>query len=1106
LDLSGRLWIGSGGNGISKLDSASQGFALYQYNATDANSLSDNDVRAIFEDRFGNLWIGTWGGLNHLDSQTGRLTQYLHDPADAGSLSDNHIISIEEDYTGALWVGVDTHGLNRFDRQTGRFTHFKSDPSNPDSLSDGVVISLYSDRSGVLWIGTWSGGLDALDLKSTQDGQAHFTHFRHDPDDAQSLGEGIVYSILEDQDGVLWVGTGSGGLCRLDRDTETFACYEHDPQDDNTLSNNTIWVIHQDHEGALWLGTSGGLNRLDPRTGKFVYFNEADGLPHEVIYGIMGDKEGRLWLSTGNGLSLFDPQERTFRNFEKSDGLQGNNFNFGAYHKSSQGKLFFGGPNGLTAFYPADIQVNPHMPPVYITGFHLSNEPVPIGGESPLQQSILDTQELVLSHDERVISFEFTALNFTSPQKNRYRYKLEGFDDRWTEMGSDRRRATYTNLDPGEYTFRIIASNNDGLWNEEGASIHLKIKSPWWETWLFRSAALLTLGGLLTGAYHWRIRSLESSRRKLKHEVSVATRDLGERVKELNCLYAISRLAGTQDISLDEILQGTVELIPPSWQYPQIACARIVLDDREYRTDPYTGFQCQLCSDIMVYGKQSGMVEVAYMEATPESDEGPFLQEERDLLNAIAERLGSIIERKQAEQQLRFQSHLLEAVEQAVIVTDFEGYVIYWNPFAEWLYGWSAEEAMGRRTRELELISDEDAQQQNAEIMACMQAGESWSGEYNMRCRNGTLLPVETTLTPITNSAGELTHIIGLSYNITERKKSEEALAESEKQYRDLVERVSDVIYTVDTDGVITYLNPAIETLLGLLPEEVVGQPFGGFIHPEDVISAQDNAQKLLSGVTVDPAEYRMITSAGETRWIRVMSQSNIEGGQITGFQGVLTDITDRKILEDQIEEHATSAERQRLAIGLHDTVTQSLYSINLQSDATLMALSSGNYEIAKQRLGMLKQIAQEAMNEMRLLIHQLHPPIVEEVGLALALQQRLDAVETRSGISADLQVKGDQQLPLDSEISLFQIALEGLNNVLKHAKASEIQIRLIFEADRCRLTIQDNGVGFEPESIEDYGGYGLANMRDRLEKINGALTIDSRPGKGTTLDIEVIR
>ena len=331
-------------------------------------------------------------------------------------------------------------------------------------------------------------------------------------------------------------------------------------------------------------------------------------------------------------------------------------------------------------------------------------------------------------------------------------------------------------------------------------------------------------------------------------------------------------------------------------------------------------------------------------------------------------------------------------------------------------------------------------------------------------------------------------------------------MAESEKQYRDLVERVSDVIYVVDTDGVITYLNPAIETLLGLPPEEVVGQPFGGFIHPEDVGRAWDNAQKLLSGVTVDPAEYRMITSAGETRWLRVMSRPNVEGGRITGFQGLLADITDRKIVEGQIEEHATSAERQRLAIGLHDTVTQSLYSINLQSDATLMALSSGNNEIAKQRLGMLKQIAQDAMSEMRLLIHQLHPPIIEEVGLALALQQRLDTVETRSGISVDLQVEGDQQLHLDIEIALFKIASEGLNNILKHAKASEIQIRLILEADRYRLMIRDNGVGFEPESIEDYGGYGLASMRDRLGKINGTLIIDSQPGKGTTLDIEVIR
>jgi PAS domain S-box-containing protein len=303
---------------------------------------------------------------------------------------------------------------------------------------------------------------------------------------------------------------------------------------------------------------------------------------------------------------------------------------------------------------------------------------------------------------------------------------------------------------------------------------------------------------------------------------------------------------------------------------------------------------------------------------------------------------------------------------------------------------------------------------------------------------------------------------------------------------------------------VITYLNPAIESLIGLPPEQIIGQPFAQFVHSDDIGRVQDNIQNLLSGTSPRSADYRVLNTSGETRWIRTTSQPIIDEGQVTGIQGVLVDITGRKRMEDRLEEAATAAERDRLARGLHDSVTQSLYSINLQSDATMMALSSGNIKNAERRLEILKDIAKEAMTEMRLLIYQLHPSTIQEEGLAVALRQRLDAVEIRSGIVVDFQVEGGRRLPSDIEDTLFQVAQEGFNNVLKHAKASEIQVLLSLEEDGCRLSIRDDGVGFDPETVEHYGGYGLENMRNRLEKINGALIIDGEPGKGTTLEIEV--
>jgi PAS domain S-box-containing protein len=460
-----------------------------------------------------------------------------------------------------------------------------------------------------------------------------------------------------------------------------------------------------------------------------------------------------------------------------------------------------------------------------------------------------------------------------------------------------------------------------------------------------------------------------------------------------------------------------------------------------------------------------------------------------------------ITARKQVELQIRFQANLLDAVEQAVVVTNPEGEVIYWNPFAEKLYGWPAEEVISGKTNEF--IVDNCGQLKNIQIAETLKAGNSWAGEYIARCRDGTLLTVQSTISVISDQSG--IYYIGVAHDISDRKQAEIALKASEEKYRDLVEKVSDVIYSVDAEGILTYASPAIESLLGISPEEAIGQPVAGFMLPDDLDRINQNFQKLMSGMVLSLNEYRMVTASSETRWVRISSQPINVDGRVTGLQGVLTDITERKILEEQLEVEATSAERERLARGLHDTVTQSLYSINLQSDAIKMALSSGENDKAERRLQILKEIAQEAMNEMRLLIYQMHPSILQKAGLAAALRQRLDAVEVRSGLVTDFQVESERRLPLEIESILFQIAQEGLNNVLKHAKANEIQVRISYKPDGCRLTIQDDGVGFDAESIHRYGGYGLENMRDQLEKINGWLSIDSQPGKGTTLEIEVI-
>ncbi|NIR47733.1 AAA domain-containing protein [candidate division KSB1 bacterium] len=531
-DRSGVIWIGTYGAGLNKFDPRKQKLILYQTDPDDPSSLSDNEIFKICEDREGMLWIGTYGGgLNRLDPNTKRFTRYQHDPDDANSLSDNHVWAICVDRDEVLWIGTEC-GLERFDPQTNpetaRFVHYQHDPDDPNSLSHNQIWTIYQDREGILWIGT-EAGLDRLVLSDKQGAPATFVHYQHDPDDPYSISSHAVMSIYQDREGTLWIGTFNGGLNTFDRQSEQFLHYHHDPNDPQSLSNNAVLSIYEDETGTLWIGTyGGGLNRLDRETGTFTYYKEKDGLPNNVVYGILEDDRGNFWISTNNGLSRFDPRTETFKNYDVNDGLQSNEFNLGAYHKTGEGEMFFGGINGLNAFYPEDIKDNPFVPPVVITDFQLFNESVPIGEDS-LGRTILnkvpsETKKIELSYKDAVFSFEFAALDYSNPEKNQYKYIMEGFDKDWIDTDARKRFVTYTNLDPGEYIFRFKGSNSDGVWNEEGAAIKIIIRPPLWQKWWFRS--LLAFGVLLSafGLYKRRIHRIEAHKRELETQVEERTK------------------------------------------------------------------------------------------------------------------------------------------------------------------------------------------------------------------------------------------------------------------------------------------------------------------------------------------------------------------------------------------------------------------------------------------------------------------------------------------------------------------------------------------------------------------------------------------------------
>jgi signal transduction histidine kinase/streptogramin lyase/ActR/RegA family two-component response regulator len=521
-DRSGILWIGTDGGGINKFDPKMRKFAHYRADPDDPHSLGNNNVRCIYEDRSGVLWIGTDGGEVNRFSRKGiqksgndTFTRFRIEPGEPGGLQHNEVRSIYETRSGTVWIGTDV-GLCQFDRE-------KEKINNSACLSQINVWTIIEDRSGLLCIGTDGAGLIRFDPETEKS-----YPFKAESNDPETLSNDHVRSVYEDRSGVLWVGT-EGGLNRFDGQAGTFTRYQHDPKNPRSLSHNFVISMYQDHSGVLWIGTfGGGINKLVPgKNGSppsFHHYNQQDGLPNDVICGILEEVPAngagsRLWLSTNKGLSRYNPATETFTNYSVKEGLQSNEFNVCAFFKSRTGEMFFGGINGFNAFYPGQIGHNPFIPRIVITSFKKFNRTVELAAD------ITETRELKLSYRDSVISFEFAALCFSDPPENRYKYILEGFDNDWIDLGN-KRDITFTNLDPGEYTFRVKGSNNDGIWNEEGSSLRLIIIPPFWRTWWFLLSSTIMLLVLAYSLYRLRIRAMENRRKRLENLVKERTKYL----------------------------------------------------------------------------------------------------------------------------------------------------------------------------------------------------------------------------------------------------------------------------------------------------------------------------------------------------------------------------------------------------------------------------------------------------------------------------------------------------------------------------------------------------------------------------------------------------
>ncbi len=498
-DRSGILWIGTFWGGIDKFDDRKAQFTHVRQNISGVSGQLNNNVFALVEDRKDCIWFGTpGGGLTVYDCNKRKFKNYYHNSENSGSLGSNSVWSLLETDAGSIWIGTFGGGLNRYDSGTDTFEKFYYNKKNPNSVNGNMILCLLEDHDGYIWFGTNGSGLYRFNI---DDGK--FTNYHHDPKDSNSIGNNHVYSLHEDREGNLWIG-GTAGLDKLNSDRTRFRAFRHNPSDSTSLSYDYVYVIHESKyrpDGLLWIGTAGGLNKFDPISGKFKHFTEENGLPNRVICGILEDINGFLWISTNRGLSKFDRKTEKFRNYDLADGLQSNMFNRGAYTALESGELVFGGINGFNVFNPIALKSRAYIPSVFITAFEKFNQPV------IFDKSITDIRKINLSHKDNFFTLRFASLDYRNPEKNQYAYKLEGLDRDWIYSGNIN-FASYTNLNPGSYTFRAKGTNSDGVWNERGTSVIILVHPPYWQTWWFKLMISLTLIAALLLFIH-RIRDKE---------------------------------------------------------------------------------------------------------------------------------------------------------------------------------------------------------------------------------------------------------------------------------------------------------------------------------------------------------------------------------------------------------------------------------------------------------------------------------------------------------------------------------------------------------------------------------------------------------------------
>ena len=997
------LWIGTH-VGLSKFNQTQKGFA--HFNPMESGrGLSDNYVRAVYEDREKRIWIGTYDGLNVYDPGNDRYSLYQHRPGDTRSISHNRIMSLCPQGQDTLWVGT-AGGLNRLDLNDMTFFAFTHQNEDPDSISSDAVRDLLLGKDNTLWIAT-EDGLNRFDEKN-----GRFIHYRNNPGDPNSLSHNFIYSLLEDSENNLWVGT-LDGLSRFDRSNNRFKVFSADNAVPSSLINDEVLTLFEDSSGVLWVGTVGGLNKYDRSTESFTYYTEKNGLPNNLIYAIEEDGEGRLWISTNKGLSRFDPVHEVFKNYDAEDGLQSNEFNTNSSFKNSDGRLYFGGINGLTAFYSENIKDNPYMPPIVFTSIQIANRDVLIGeeinGRIILPQSIMFMDELVLPPSVRMFSLEFAALHFVSPEKNLYAYRMNGFEHDWNQI-EGRRYAHYTNLPPGRYTFEVRASNNDGVWNDEGISIKIRIIPPFWKTWLFR--ILLAVCVILALAFI-SLRQTQSIRRR--------NMELEKRVEE-------------RTASLDAVNSA--------------------------------------------------------------------LQKEKAYLD-----------------------QLFENAQEAIVMSDHNHQVIRINHEFTRIFGYNPGEAVNRHVDEL--ISFDRIQQETKEISRKVGLGEKFKFESVRRRKDGSMVDVSAIGSPIHVNRKIVGHY-AIYRDITDQKTAIETIQREAAKLSAMISGMEEGIIFIDSEDRIIEINGYFLNIIKGNREEILGKNIWE-LHLDELSSElKELIQKFKSAAHSEPIHFQRPFQSLESI---LRLQPIYRNGRYEGLILNLIDVTE--LVEARKEaQKANRTKSEFLANMSHEIRTP----MNGIFGMTELALQTQLTSEQKDYLETIKISADSLMNIINDILDfsKIEARKFEVESIPFNLRDTIHNVAAMLSIQAEKKglellyfVPGEIRDRVCGDPGRFRQVLTNLiGNAVKFTEEGEIYIS-VSEMTRTedeitlQFSIKDTGIGISAEKHEmvfkpfaqadgsttrRFGGtgLGLAITSELVHLMGGRLWLESEEGKGSTFHFSI--